>query len=71
MPKIARDLTRFNTSSGRAHDAPNVRESGTSTVARVMRKAEKPQPTQSGASVVFTIEEGNHAKRINQDAMPR
>lgn len=71
MPKIGRDVERFNTSSGRAHEAPDSARTGAALVARVMRKAEKPQPTQSGASIVFTVEDGNRAKKINQDAPPR
>lgn len=68
---IQRDPGCYNTPSGRAHPAPDVKESGAATIARVMRKAETPQCTATGGAVTFTIEDGNRAKRINQDAYPK
>jgi hypothetical protein len=44
---------------------------GAATVARVMRKAEKPQGTSTGRGIRFSIEEGNRAKRIDHDAAPK
>jgi hypothetical protein len=60
---------RYNSPSGKAD--PKMVIDGAATVARVMLKAEKPQGTSTGHGVRFTVEEGNHAKRINQDAAPK
>lgn len=70
MSEVKRD-PRYNSSDGKAREAPNVKESGAATVARVMTRAERPQPTESGGPIRFTIEEGNRAKRIDHDAAPK
>jgi len=45
---------------------------GAATVARVMLREEKVQPVAPpGRGVRFTIEGGNHAKKIDHDAAPR
>ena len=67
MPKFD---PRYNTSSGKAQPAPMVID-GAATVARVMLRAEKPQGTANGGAMKFTIEGGNHAKKIDHDAAPR
>lgn len=57
--------------SGKSIPAPDVKATGARLVASVMLKAEKPQGTSTGGAVRFTVEEGNHAKKINHDAPPR
>lgn len=60
---------RYNSPSGKAD--PKMVIDGAKTVARVMLKAEKPQGTSTGGAIRFTIEAGNHAKRIDHDAAPK
>jgi hypothetical protein len=60
---------RCNTASGKPREAPNIKESGTSLVAKVMRR-EEAKPAPSGGPMKFTIGE-NMAKKINQDAAPK
>ena len=75
MPEVKRD-GRYNSSDGKARQAPDVKESGARLVARVMRGAEAGQPNDDQQNrdrmgAKFTIEDGNHAKRINHDAPPK
>lgn len=60
---------RYNSPSGKAD--PKMVIDGAKTVARVMLRAEKPQPTSTAHGIRFSIEEGNHAKKINHDAAPK
>ena len=69
MPDIKFD-PRSNTSSGRPTQAPS-KESGAAMCARVMQRAEKPQCTSNGGPIRFEMEAGNHAKKINMNAMPK
>lgn len=71
MPKMGEPNRYVVGASGRSIPAPDVKASGAATVARVMLKAEKPQGTSTGHGIRFSIEEGNHAKKINHDAAPK
>jgi len=50
------------TSSGEPRPGPDVKETGTRLVAKVMLAAEKPQGTSTGKGVRFEVEDKNHAK---------
>jgi hypothetical protein len=63
--------SRWNTSSGRAPDGTYSKAEGARKVAQVMRRAEKPQGASAGGGVKFSIEDGNRAKSIDHDAMPK
>lgn len=69
---------RYNTASGEARPGPDTKETGARLVAKVMaREYAKDQrapgfsDTSTGKPGRFVIEDGNHAKKINHDAMPK
>jgi hypothetical protein len=66
MPDIKSHFDRSNTSSGKPHQAPDVKASGVSTVARVMTRAERPQPTSTGHGIRFEAEDTNHAHHVKR-----
>lgn len=70
MPKFD---SRWNTSSGKDRPPePYNKAEGARLVAKVMRRAETEQPvTKHEQGAKWRIEDGNHAKRFNQDAAPK
>jgi hypothetical protein len=71
-PPIARQPGLANTPSGKDRRQSYEKSEGARLVAKVMTRAETEQKHETGGhGVIFTIEDGNHAKRINMDAPPK
>ena len=75
MAEVKRDA-RYNSSDGKARQAPDVKVTGAKLVAKVLGNKVRDNDDQQNrdrglGGARFKVEDGNHAYKIDHDAAPK